>query len=67
MIQVKDNPHLFRDSNSKGIVNTDYAALQEHRNKRKVTQDILNINNEINTIKEDIDEVKHLLRLLINK
>lgn len=66
MIQVRDNPHLFRDANSKGIINTDLASLQEHRNKRKISQDILDINNDINNMKEDISEIKYLLKLLVN-
>jgi hypothetical protein len=67
MIAVKDNPNLIRDGHSKGIINVDYAGLQEHRNKRKITEEISTINNEITNLKNDINEIKHLLLAIINK
>ena len=67
MMRVENHPHLYRDADSKGIINTDIASLQEHRNKRKMTQDIVTINNDINDLKNDMSEIKNLLQILLNK
>lgn len=74
MIQVENNPHLLRDVNSKGIINTDISALNEHRNRRKLMENVVVVNQEINTIKsqvnnitQDLTDIKQLLALLTQK
>lgn len=67
MIRIQNNPHLFRDADSKGIINTDIASLQEHRNRRKFAMDMNTINSEITGMKNDINDIKTLLHALLNK
>tara|TARA_B100000900_G_scaffold398454_1_gene399812 strand:+ start:188 stop:400 length:213 start_codon:yes stop_codon:yes gene_type:complete len=62
MIKVKGHHHLYRDENSGAIINTDsmeynqYVNSLEQRNLQK---------KEISEIKNDIDEIKSLLKNLL--
>jgi len=63
MIPVEGHENLFRDEKSGAIVNLDtygysqYIRMKSEKQKQK---------EEINQIKSDIDELKALLRELIN-
>jgi len=62
--KVKDNPSLVRNSYSKAILNTDNVALQAYKarkNKDNKTK------NEINTMKQDINELKTLMQRILDK
>lgn len=64
MIPVKGHKHLFRDERSGAIVNTDtqgylqYKKLQEQKNIQE---------NEIQRLRNEVDELKSLISGLINK
>tara|TARA_B100001094_G_scaffold140809_1_gene136500 strand:- start:2393 stop:2593 length:201 start_codon:yes stop_codon:yes gene_type:complete len=64
MIRVEGHKHLYRDEKSGAIVNTDtqgylqYKKLQE----QKIYQE-----KEIQKLRSDVDEIKSLLRELINR
>ena len=63
MIPVKGHPNLYRDENTGAIVNYDtnsynqYVTMQNSRNLQ---------NYEIEKMKKDIDEIKCLLKELLN-
>ena len=63
MIPVEGNKHLFRDENSGAIVNIDtighsqYIRMREDKRKQR---------EEIDQIKDDINEIKLLLREIVN-
>lgn len=63
MIPVKGHPNLYRDENSGAIVNCDSIAYNQYVNSlsNRETQ-----RNELNKIKQDIDEIKSLLKEIIN-
>jgi hypothetical protein len=69
-IKVKDELNLFRDLESKAIVNTDIQAHNNYINSKKVResdmQKIKNLENDMNNIKNDLSEIKNLLRNLAN-
>ena len=70
MNRVKNQSHLYRDSNSKGVVNGSLAALNEHKRNRNQMQKINEIDamkNDINNMKGDMKEIKNLLLHLVNK
>ena len=63
---------LVRDLNSRAILSTDKGALLSHRRRVKQLKDTENALNEINNMKEKVDEltseiseIKNLLRQLI--
>ena len=66
-IAVKDHPALYRDENSKAIINTDIHALNEYKQKNKMINSTTENTQKINALEKDISEIKCLLLALINK
>ena len=63
MIPVKGHSELYRDENSNAILNCSDIEYNEYL---KVKNIIINQKTEIETIKNDIEEIKLLLRSLVN-
>jgi hypothetical protein len=63
MIPVKGHPNLYRDEQSGAIVNCDSNAYTQYLNslKNRETQ-----KNEIDMLKDDMKEIKSLLKELLN-
>ena len=64
MIPVEGHKHLYRDEKSGAIINTDslgYSKYKKNRNQRKSQKD------EIDSMKKDIEEIKDLLRMIVEK
>ena len=74
-IQVQtEDPMYVRDIHSKALLNTDYNALQQHRRERvyfQKQQSDINILrsqvNELTKVREEMLEIKGLLREIIKK
>ena len=70
-LKVEGRPELERDEHSKGITNIDNDAYTKYINAalaRKQRNASLEKNTEdINNLKEDVSEIKDMLRQLINK
>lgn len=68
---VEDHPELLKDSYSKGVVSRDISAYEKYMSaavKRKDRQSRLDdAVEEINTIKEEMSDMKNMLRQLLNK
>ena len=64
MIPVNGHKHLYRDEKSGAIVSTDSQGYLRYKKlkEQKKYQD-----NEIEKLRSDVDEIKLLLRELINK
>jgi hypothetical protein len=64
MIPVKGHPNLYRDEKSGAIINSDTNAYNQYVNsiRNRDTQ-----KNEIDSMKKDIDEIKSLLKEMLNK
>ena len=69
-IKVKDNEHLIRNTNSNCIVNTNKAQYEEYLTRRKLKKSeknkVENIERDISTLRNEITEIKDLLRSLVN-
>lgn len=63
MIPVKGHSELYRDENSNAILNCSDIEYNEYL---KVKNIIINQKTEIDTIKNDIEEIKLLLQSLVN-
>lgn len=63
MIPVKGHPNLYRDENSGAIVNCDNNSYNQYVNSLSNRE---SQKNELNKIKQDIDEIKTLLKEIIN-
>ena len=71
LVRVKDSQHLVRDTESGAIINRDYNGLEEYNKKRNIlmTQksEINTMNGEIQSLKNDITEIKQLMLQLLDK
>lgn len=76
-IHVQDEKGLVRDTNSNAILATDLSEKQkfiiEQKNKKNLNnleahiQNVNKLTNEMCVMKEEISEIKTLLKVLINK
>ena len=73
IVQTEDS-RFMRDTHSKALLNTDYNALQQHRRERVYFQNQQNDINilrtqveELSTIREEMLEIKVLLKKVISK
>ena len=64
-LPIVDNKDLIRDTNSKAILATNRSKLEEHRKKKKLMEDLISQNDQINIINNEIAEIKAMLQQLI--
>ena len=64
MIPIKDNKNLFRDEKSGAVINTDTNGYAQYKRMKsaKISQ-----REEIDKMKEDIEEIKYLLQQIVSK
>lgn len=58
LIRVEDHPSLVRNKHSKALLNTDIAALQEYKNKKKISE-------RVDSLTEEVSEIKQLLTQIL--
>ena len=70
-IKVKDHPNLLRESNSKAIVNTNFAAYEAAVKRSRAAQnqrdELRDAVRDINNLKCEMHEIKNLLLKLVDK
>lgn len=68
---VEGHSNLLRDPNSDSIVNIDMLGYEKYvaqrDAKQKKNQKVQNIEEEVASMKNDISEIKHLLKELLNE
>ena len=68
--RVENKEHLVRDSETNAIINTDRNAYEaykiQYRKKLQEKQNYINMEQELKSLRSDIDEIKNLLRGLTN-
>lgn len=69
--KVSGHSNLIRDEETKAIINTsmnDYNSYLEQRKiKEKESEKINTIEKEVSNMKEDLNEIKNLLRKIANE
>jgi hypothetical protein len=69
-LKVKGHNDLFRDPHTNSIINvnmTEYKQYLSRKSKKEEeTQKINNLEDDISSLKQDLDEIKSLLRNLVN-
>ena len=69
-IKVKDNDHLIRNTKSNCIVNTNKSEYEEYLTRRKLKQNeknkVDNLERDLSTLRDEITEIKDMLRSLID-
>ena len=70
-MKVKDHPTLFRDPNSKAILVVDQNARQNYINQRAIAQKNAqtseSLQAEMSSMKQELSELKDMLRTLISQ
>ena len=64
MIPVEGHKHLYRDEKSGAIINTDSHGYSQYKKSRNIK---LTQKDEIDSMKKDIEEIKNLLRMIVEK
>ena len=70
-LKVEGHTHLYRDPKTNSIVNKSMAEYREYVSRRDMKseekQQIQNLESDVANMKEDLSEIKNLLRSLINE
>ena len=70
-LKVKDHNHFFRDQNTNSIINNNMTDYQEYisrrDNKNEENQRIQNLESDVFCIKNDLGEIKSLLKELLKQ
>ena len=69
-VKVKDHEHLIRNTKSNCILNTNKAEYDEYITRRKLKKSeknkVVNLERDISTLRDEITEIKDMLRSLVN-
>ena len=69
-IPVEGNTDLIRDNNTNQIINTNESEYQQYITRRKQKklekEKALNVERDISSLRDEITEIKDLLRSLVN-
>lgn len=70
-LKVKGHEYLIRDPKTNSIINTNMSEYNEYilrRNtKNEENQKVQNLESDVANMKDDLNEIKNLLRSLINE
>ena len=64
MIPIKDHKNLFRDEKTGAVVNTDTNGYTQYKKMKSAK---MRQKEEIDKMKEDIEEIKYLLKQIASK
>ena len=67
ILKIKDNPTLVRDSKNQAVLNVDISSLQAYKTKRKKQKEIDRGLQDINTMKNEINDIKMLMQRILEK
>jgi|ETNmetMinimDraft_21_1059911.scaffolds.fasta_scaffold00492_2 uncharacterized coiled-coil DUF342 family protein len=62
-VKVEGHSNLYRDVQSGAVINSNRSEYEKYM---KFKQNRTGIRNEINTLKQELDEIKQLLKKLTN-
>ena len=69
-MKIEGHPNLIKDENSNAILNTNNSEyenyIQSRAKRKKGTNRIDNMENDLKSLKDDINEIKTLLKALSN-
>ena len=69
-IKVKNNNHLYRDTESNCIINTNKSEYEQYlarkQQKQSEVNKVDNLARDISTLRNEITEIKDMLRSLVN-
>ena len=70
-LKVEGHTHLYRDPKTNSIVNKNMAEYREYVSRRDMKSEekhqIQKLESDVANMKDDISEIKNLLRLLVSE
>ena len=67
IINIEGDRYLVRDKNSKALLSRNHEGLKAYKIQRNRNNKILEYENDINTLKKDVTDIRSALELLVNK
>tara|TARA_B100001113_G_C20942359_1_gene549335 strand:+ start:130 stop:357 length:228 start_codon:yes stop_codon:yes gene_type:complete len=67
LVKVENEPNLKKDTYNGAVLNFDSQGLLAYKNLKKSQENINTHVDEINKIKDDISEIKGLLKTIIKE
>ena len=64
VVNIKDNEDLIRDVSTRAILNSDMSSLEKYRARRNKEREM---NDDVQNLKQDVNEIKSMLRQLLEK
>jgi predicted transcriptional regulator len=76
--KIEKRPDLVKDLNTVSVINIDTARYLEHKKfmaisrknaaeKNAMSESIVSLNGEINNLKNEMDSIKQMLQILIDR
>ena len=66
-IKIKNYNNLVKDTSTKAILNSDIHGLNEAKRKKRESITLKTLTQEVNTIKNEFEEIKTLLKQIARK
>jgi hypothetical protein len=60
-IKLTDTNRFVRDLSSKGLLSTDLAGLGAYRNQRRNSEQVVVLERDINSLRDELQYVKNML------
>ena len=67
IINIENDRTIVRDKNSKALLSVNYEGLKAYKIQRNRNNKILEYENDINTLKQEVTEIRSAIELLVNK
>ena len=67
MLIKTEHPGFVRDTESQAVINTDVEAYKNYKLLRDEKLKVRQLSNEVESIKQDVQEIKHLLKMLVKQ
>jgi len=66
-IKLEGEDRFVKNVFNRSLINTDVNSLSEYKNKKAAVLKINTVSEEINTLKNEMSEIKSLLQQLLTK
>lgn len=67
LVKVTDHPNLLKDTDTQAILNTDLSAVVRHSERITRVNKELQRDSDIQNLKNDVVEIKNMLRELLGQ
>jgi esterase/lipase len=65
-VKLENENSFVKNTKNLALINQDIAGLKEYKAKKDTSNKMMQLSDEINTMKSEISEIKSLLQLLVN-